>query len=63
MRISLVFLAVAGIMVSLLALSTHYSADVETNVYRSDWNSSVVNHSVYSVVYGIPVALIGIAGY
>ena len=63
MRISLVFLAVAGIIVSLLALSTHYSAEVEANVYRTDWNSSAVNHSVYSVVYGIPVALIGIAGY
>ncbi len=63
MRLFLVLLAVAGIVVSSIALSRHYSPDVEPGFSRSPWNSSLVNHSPYSVVNGIPVAVIGIAGY
>jgi|SRR5208283_4578555 len=63
MRLFVMSLAVAGLMVSFLALSNHYSPDVEPQFSRSVWNSSLVNHSPYSVVYGIPVALLGVAGY
>jgi vitamin-K-epoxide reductase (warfarin-sensitive) len=66
MRSFLVFLALAGILVSSLALSIHYSATESTDQQpfsRSVWNSSAVGHSPYSVVDGIPVAALGIAGY
>ena len=63
MRFTLMVLAVAGILVSSLALSRHLSDFDEPAVRGSYWNSSAVNHSEYSVVDGIPVALIGIVGY
>ena len=63
MRLFVMSLAVAGVLVSLLALSDHYSPAVEPQFSRSVWNSSLVNHSPYSVVDGIPVALLGVAGY
>jgi vitamin-K-epoxide reductase (warfarin-sensitive) len=63
MRLFVVSLAVVGVLVSLLALSVHYSPDDEPEFSRPAWNSSLVNHSPYSVVYGIPVALLGVAGY
>ncbi len=63
MRFTLLVLAVAGILVSSLALSRHLSDYDEPAVRGSYWNSSAVNHSEYSVVDGIPVALIGIVGY
>ncbi len=63
MRLFIISLAVAGVLVSLLALSRHYSPDDEPEFSRSVWNSSLVNHSPYSVVDGIPVALFGVAGY
>lgn len=63
MRFTLLVLAVAGILVSSLALSRHLSPEDDTEVRGSYWNSSAVNHSQYAVVDGIPVALIGMAGY
>jgi uncharacterized membrane protein len=63
MRPFIVSLAIAGVLVSLLALSVHYSPDDEPEFSRSAWNSSLVNHSPYSVVDGIPVAAFGVAGY
>src|ERR1700761_7781227 len=63
MRFSLLFLAVTGMLVSSIALSRHYSADLETGSPASFWDSNAVNHSPYSVVDGIPVAALGIMGY
>jgi vitamin-K-epoxide reductase (warfarin-sensitive) len=67
MRYFIVFLAAAGIIVSTLALITHYSVtdsqSEEHPLSRSAWNCSAVNHSPYAVVAGIPVAAFGIAGY
>jgi vitamin-K-epoxide reductase (warfarin-sensitive) len=67
MRLFLVILAAFGILVSTLALAAHYSADDSDDsqqaLSRSIWNSTLVNHSRYSVVDGIPVALVGMAGY
>lgn len=63
MRFCLLFLAAAGILVSSLALARHYAAEVESTAPGSYWDSSAVNHSPYSVVDGIPVAVIGIFGY
>lgn len=63
MRIALLVLAAAGIVVSSLALARHYAPEVEPADPSSYWNSSAVNHSPYAVVDGIPVAVLGIAGY
>jgi uncharacterized membrane protein len=63
MRFSLLFLAIAGVLVSSLALLRHYSIEEQPTPPASYWDSSAVNHSPFSVVYGVPVAAIGIAGY
>jgi vitamin-K-epoxide reductase (warfarin-sensitive) len=63
MRIALLVLAAAGIVVSSLALARHFAPEVEPADPSSYWNSSAVNHSPCAVVDGIPVAVLGIAGY
>ncbi len=63
MRSVIVVLALAGFLVSSLALRVHYSGDVEPGISKSHWNSSLVNHSSYSVVAGVPVAVFGMVGY
>lgn len=57
-------LALAGIGVSSLALYHHYGTS-QTNYcdFGQNFNCDIVNRSVYSTVFGIPVALIGILGY
>src|SRR5579875_950150 len=65
MRYVLVILAVAGIVVSSLALQAHYSTrylELPCDI-NSVWSCGLVNHSRYAVVLGVPVALIGILGY
>jgi uncharacterized membrane protein len=57
---------IAGIGVSFLALAEHYAAPVQRiDVLRSgsNWNSAYVNQSPYAEVHGVPVAVLGIAGY
>jgi vitamin-K-epoxide reductase (warfarin-sensitive) len=59
-------LGVAGIAVSFLALVAHYAAPVQQiDVLRSgsNWNSAYVNQSPYAEIHGLPVAVLGIAGY
>jgi vitamin-K-epoxide reductase (warfarin-sensitive) len=63
MRYTLLVLAVAGVLVSALALIRHFSAEEEIEARGSFWNSSAVIHSQYADVEGIPVAVVGIAGY
>jgi uncharacterized membrane protein len=60
---ALLVLAAAGVVVSSLALARHFAPEVEPADPSSYWNSSAVNHSPYAVVDGIPVAVLGIAGY
>lgn len=65
MRYVLVVLAVAGIVVSSLALQAHYSTrylELPCDI-NSVWSCGLVNHSRYAKILGIPVALIGILGY
>jgi uncharacterized membrane protein len=57
-------LAIAGMIISSVSLYHHYGTD--TNSFcdlGGEFNCDIVNRSVYSVVLGIPVALIGIIGY
>jgi vitamin-K-epoxide reductase (warfarin-sensitive) len=63
MRYLIAILAVAGVAVSTLALRIHYSTDTAPCSINERWDCGIVNHSPYSVVAGIPVAAIGIAGY
>jgi vitamin-K-epoxide reductase (warfarin-sensitive) len=66
MRYIIAVLGVAGMVVSFLALAAHYAAPVQQiDVLRSgsDWNSAYVNQSPYAEVHGVPVAVLGIAGY
>lgn len=63
MRYILAVLALAGAIVSGLALQVHYSSGTEPCSINAKWDCGIVNHSSYSMVDGIPVALIGMVGY
>jgi vitamin-K-epoxide reductase (warfarin-sensitive) len=63
MRWILVVLAVIGITSSSLALREHYRTDTSPCSINERWDCGIVNHSPYSMLAGIPVADIGIAGY
>ena len=64
MRYVIVLLAVLGIVVSSLALKVHYDdAGKEPCSINDKWDCGVVNHSPYAVIYGVPVAAVGIVGY
>jgi vitamin-K-epoxide reductase (warfarin-sensitive) len=63
MRWVLVVLAVVGIVASSLALREHYRTDTSPCSINDRWDCGIVNHSPYAVFHGIPVAVIGIAGY
>ena len=54
-------LAVVGILVS--AYMTIYKLTDNQSMCLGNGGCSVVNSSIYSEVYGIPVAVIGIGGY
>src|ERR1700739_4590939 len=63
MRYLITFLALAGLVVSYLALRVHYSNDVQPCDINEHWDCGVVNHSPFAVVGPVPVAAIGMAGY
>jgi uncharacterized membrane protein len=62
-RYLIVVLALAGMVVSGLALKVHYDTGSEPCRINDKWDCGVVNHSPYSVFHSVPVAAIGIAGY
>ncbi len=53
MRSLIIVLAVAGIIVSALALHVHYSTGVEPCDINSHWDCGTVNRSSYATVNGI----------
>jgi uncharacterized membrane protein len=62
--IAIAVLALAGIVVSSVSLRNHYATSATTYCdVGENFNCDIVNRSAYSVVLGIPVALIGIIGY
>jgi vitamin-K-epoxide reductase (warfarin-sensitive) len=63
MRYVLLVLAVCGIATSSLALREHYRTDSSPCSINARWDCGIVNHSPYAVLWGVPVADIGIAGY
>lgn len=70
MKFVLIILALIGIAVSALALREHYRPEGEEAPcdINAHWDCGTVNKSPYAVIpqgaeHGIPVAVIGIAGY
>jgi vitamin-K-epoxide reductase (warfarin-sensitive) len=63
MRWVLILLAVVGIAASSLALREHYRTDSSPCSINERWDCGIVNHSPYAMLFGVPVAVIGIAGY
>lgn len=63
MRYLLALLAIAGVVVSVLALRVHYSTESAPCSINEKWDCGIVNHSPYAEKHGVPVAAIGIAGY
>ena len=62
--VAISILAIAGIVVSSVSLYHHYGSSKTSYCdIGENFNCDVVNRSTYSVVLGIPVALIGILGY
>jgi uncharacterized membrane protein len=52
-----------GIVVSALALREHYRTEASPCSINERWDCGIVNHSPYAMVYGIPVAVLGMGGY
>ena len=69
MRYALIIFALLGIAAASLALREHYRPYGESVCDINDhWDCGIVNHSPYAVFpfnsqHGVPVAIIGIAGY
>ncbi|HTR23884.1 MAG TPA: vitamin K epoxide reductase family protein [Terriglobales bacterium] len=63
MRWILVVLAVAGIVVSSLALREHYRVEASPCSINEKWDCGIVNKSPFAMIYGVPVAVIGMGGY
>jgi vitamin-K-epoxide reductase (warfarin-sensitive) len=63
MRFLIAFLALAGVVVSALALQVHFSTATEPCDINAKWDCGIVNHSPFAEVMHVPVAAIGIAGY
>jgi vitamin-K-epoxide reductase (warfarin-sensitive) len=63
MRYFIMVLAVAGIIVSALALPLHYSTTTAPCDVNALWDCGTVNRSSFSTIAHIPVAVFGIAGY
>jgi uncharacterized membrane protein len=63
MRFVVAFLALAGVVISALALQVHYSTATEPCSINEKWDCGIVNHSPFAEIGHVPVAAIGIAGY
>jgi vitamin-K-epoxide reductase (warfarin-sensitive) len=63
MRYFLILLALAGVVVSTLALRVHYDTGTEPCSINDKWDCGIVNHSPYAEIAHVPVAALGIAGY
>ena len=64
MKYALLVLALVGITASSLALREKYRPYGESPCDINErWDCGIVNHSPYAEIHGVPVAVIGIAGY
>jgi uncharacterized membrane protein len=61
---AIALLSIAGAVVSAVSLYHHYDSSPSSFCdFGASFNCDMVNRSIYSAVFGIPVALIGIFGY
>ncbi len=63
LTILIVLLALAGVVVSTMALKEHWSNEPSPCKINDIWDCGAVNKSPYAVLYGVPVAAIGAVGY
>jgi uncharacterized membrane protein len=63
MRYAFVLLAVLGIIFSSFALREHYRTEDSPCHINDVWDCGEVNHSPYAMLFGVPVAIFGIAWY
>ncbi|MGA9671516.1 MAG: vitamin K epoxide reductase family protein [Terracidiphilus sp.] len=63
MRFLIVLLALAGVVVSALALRVHYDTGTEPCSINEKWDCGIVNHSPFAEIAHVPVGAIGVAGY
>jgi vitamin-K-epoxide reductase (warfarin-sensitive) len=63
MRRVILALALVGVYFSARALQVHYSTGVTPCSINDVWDCGIVNRGPYSVILGVPVALIGVLGY
>jgi len=64
LSLAIALLALVGVADSALALHHHYAKSKSAYCdFGENFNCDIVNRSSYSVVAGVPVALIGIIGY
>jgi vitamin-K-epoxide reductase (warfarin-sensitive) len=63
MRYLIALLALAGVVVSTLALRVHYDTGTEPCSINEKWDCGIVNHSQFAMIGPVPVAAIGMAGY
>src|SRR5277367_2352727 len=63
MRFVLFLVALLGFIASSLALREHYRTDSSPCSINEHWDCGIVNHSPFAVLAGVPVAVIGMAGY
>jgi len=62
--VAIAVLSLAGIGVSSVSLYHHFqTSKTDYCDFGQTFNCDIVNRSVYSTIFGIPVALIGILGY
>jgi uncharacterized membrane protein len=63
MRRVIMALSVIGVYLSVRALQIHYTTGLTPCSINDVWDCGIVNRGPYSVIHGVPVALIGILGY
>ena len=62
--VGIAILSLAGMIVSSISLERHYAKSATSYCeFGEKFNCDIVNRSEYSSVAGIPVSLIGVAGY
>ena len=62
--VAIAILSVAGMIVSSISLQRHYAKSATSYCeFGEKFNCDIVNRSEYSSVMGIPVSLVGVAGY
>ena len=63
LTVLIVALCLAGVVIASLALGEHYNTGSSPCSINDVWDCGTVNHSPYAVIFGVPVAIIGIVGY